>query len=76
MGHSERSYRLTQAGEEAWEGEDVAIPSDYRRLLWLITFHGHAGVIQGLLPHYARRRARRAGSRYVAELWLDLAVCP
>jgi CheY-like chemotaxis protein len=54
MGHSERSYRLTQAGEEAWEGEDVAIPSDYRRLLWLIAFHGHAGVIQGLLPHYAR----------------------
>ncbi|HEX6295739.1 MAG TPA: response regulator [Burkholderiales bacterium] len=32
----------------------MAIPGDYRRLLWLIAFHGHAGVIQGLLRHYAR----------------------
>ena len=54
MGHSERIYRLTRAGQEACEGEDVAIPADYRRLLWLIAFHGHAGVIQGLLRHYAR----------------------
>lgn len=30
------------------------MPADYRRLLWLIAFHGHAGVIQGLLRHYAR----------------------
>jgi CheY-like chemotaxis protein len=54
MAHSERSYRLTRAGQEACEGEDVAMPADYRRLLWLIAFHGHAGVIQGLLRHYAR----------------------
>ena len=54
MAQSERSYRLTRAGREAWEGEDVAVPADYRRLLWLMDFHGHAGVIQGLLRHYPR----------------------
>ncbi len=50
----QRSYRLTRAGREAWEGEDAAVPADYRRLLWLMDFHGHAGVIQGLLRHYPR----------------------
>ncbi len=54
MAQSERSYRLTRAGREAWESEDVAVPADYRRLLWLMDFHGHAGVIQGLLRHYPR----------------------
>ena len=51
---AERSYRLTRAGREAWEGEDIAVPADYRRLLWLMDFHGHAGVIQSLLRHYPR----------------------
>ena len=51
---AERSYRLTPAGREAWEGEDTAVPADYRRLLWLMDFHGHAGVIQSLLRHYPR----------------------
>lgn len=50
----ERTYRLTRAGREAWESEDTAVPADYRRLLWLMDFHGHAGVVQGLLRHYPR----------------------
>ena len=54
MAGKEQSYRLTRAGREAWEGEDAAVPADYRRLLWLMDFHGHAGVIQGLLRHYPR----------------------
>ena len=33
-------YRLTDAGRKAWESQDVAIPSDYRFILWLIDFHG------------------------------------
>ena len=53
MAQSE-SYRLTRAGREAWEGEDVAVPADYRRILWLMDFHGHTGVIEGLLRHYPR----------------------
>lgn len=54
MGQNERIYRLTRAGREAWEGEDTAVPADYRRILWLMDFHGHAGVLQGLLRHYPR----------------------
>ena len=54
MSQGGRSYRLTQAGREAWESEDTAVPADYRRLLWMMDFHGHAGVVQGLLRHYPR----------------------
>jgi len=54
MQQRETTYRLTRAGREAWESEDRAIPADYRRLLWLMDFHGHAGVVQGLLRHYPR----------------------
>jgi CheY-like chemotaxis protein len=54
MSDRERSYRLTRAGRDAWESEDVAVPADYRRILWMMDFHGHAGVIQGLLRHYPR----------------------
>jgi CheY-like chemotaxis protein len=61
MAENDRVYRLTQAGREAWEGEDVAVPSDYRRILWLLDFHGHAGVITELLRSYPR---------YVLDEWL------
>lgn len=54
MGQNERTFRLTRAGRAAWESEDTAVPADYRRILWLMDFHGHAGVIQGLLRHYPR----------------------
>ena len=32
---SDRIYRLTQAGRDAWETRDAAVPADYRRLLWM-----------------------------------------
>jgi CheY-like chemotaxis protein len=37
---AERKYRLTDAGRAAWEGEDTAVPADYRRLLWMMDVHG------------------------------------
>jgi two-component system, OmpR family, response regulator len=37
-----RIYRLTTAGREAWEGEDAAVPADYRRILWMMDLHGSA----------------------------------
>jgi len=54
MGDRERVYRLTQSGREAWESQDVAVPADYRRMLWLMDFHGHAGVIHDLLRQYPK----------------------
>lgn len=49
---SERIYRLTKAGRDAWETQDFAVPADYRRLLWLIDFHGHAGLLSKLVGSY------------------------
>jgi len=54
MAEMERVYQLTQAGREAWEKQDVAVPEDYRRILWLMDFHGHAGVVSDLLRRYPR----------------------
>ena len=54
MGDGERVYRLTQTGRDAWESQDVAVPADYRRMLWLMDFHGHAGVIRDLLCQYPK----------------------
>jgi CheY-like chemotaxis protein len=51
---SERVYRLTQAGRAAWESEDRAVPADYRRLLWLMDFHGHPGLVRELVRTYPR----------------------
>jgi CheY-like chemotaxis protein len=39
---AERIYRLTEAGREAWEREDAAVPADYRRILWMMDVHGGA----------------------------------
>ena len=33
-------YRVTDAGRIAWESKDVAVPSDYRFILWMMDFHG------------------------------------
>jgi CheY-like chemotaxis protein len=49
---SERIYRLTQAGRDAWESQDTAVPADYRRLLWIMDFHGHAGLLKKLVGSY------------------------
>ena len=46
----EPKYRLTDAGRAAWEGEDTAVPGDYRRLLWLMDVHG--SVTDGLAGLY------------------------
>ena len=54
MAEKDLVYRLTQHGREAWESQDVAVPADYRRMLWLMDFHGHAGVIRDLLRQYPR----------------------
>jgi len=51
---SERIYRLTSAGRKAWESEERAVPADYRRLLWLMDFHGHPGFIRELVSTYPR----------------------
>lgn len=37
-----RIYRLTEEGRKAWEGEDAAVPADYRRILWMMDLHGSA----------------------------------
>ena len=37
-----RIYRLTDQGRKAWEGEDAAVPADYRRILWMMDLHGSA----------------------------------
>ena len=50
----ERLYRLTQAGRDAWESQDSAVPADYRRILWLLDLHGQHGLIDGLVRHYQR----------------------
>lgn len=46
----ERKYRLTDTGRAAWEGEDPAVPADYRRLLWMMDVHG--GVAESLASLY------------------------
>lgn len=51
---SDRIFRLTPAGREAWERQDSAVPADYRRLLWLMDFHGHAGLLRELVRSYPR----------------------
>lgn len=35
------TYRITEAGRIAWESQDVAVPADYRFILWLIEFYGN-----------------------------------
>jgi CheY-like chemotaxis protein len=49
-----RTYRLTKSGRDAWENEDVAVPADYRRILWLIDFQGHAGLTSAMLKTVSR----------------------
>jgi PleD family two-component response regulator len=47
-------YRLTPAGRAAWESQDMAVPEDYRRILWLMDFHGQDGVLSELLRRYPK----------------------
>jgi CheY-like chemotaxis protein len=54
MGGKERIYRVTAAGRKAWENQDVAVPAEYRRMLWMMDFHGHASVIDDLVRRYPK----------------------
>ena len=45
-------YRLTEEGRRAWESQDVAIPAEYRRILWLIETEAHVDVVRGCLREY------------------------
>jgi len=47
-------YQLTPAGRQAWESQDTAVPEDYRRILWLMDFHGQDGVLGELLRRYPK----------------------
>jgi len=47
-------YQLTPAGRNAWESQDMAVPEDYRRILWLMDFHGQDGGLRELLRKYPR----------------------
>ena len=51
---NKRIYRLTEAGRDAWESQEAAVPADYRRLLWLMDFHGHTGLVGHLARSYPR----------------------
>lgn len=51
---SERIYRLTASGRDAWESQDVAVPADYRRLLWLMDFHGPDALMREMVSSYPR----------------------
>jgi CheY-like chemotaxis protein len=48
-----RIYARTAAGDEALASGDVAIPSDYRRILAVIETSTHTHVIRGRLRHFA-----------------------
>jgi CheY-like chemotaxis protein len=54
MSDQGRIYRVTAAGREAWEAQDTAVPTDYRRILWLMDFHGYGGVTKDLLRHFTK----------------------
>ena len=49
---AERIYRLTAAGRAAWEGQDAAVPADYRRILWMMDVQGQGGVADALSKLY------------------------
>jgi CheY-like chemotaxis protein len=49
---AERIYRLTAAGRDAWEGQDVAVPADYRRILWMMDVQGQGAFADALAKLY------------------------
>ena len=51
-------WSITTAGRGAWEHQDASIPSDYRRLLWLIDVQGDTLGIQELLRHHPEQLIR------------------
>lgn len=51
-------WGITPAGRQAWESEDAAIPSDYRKLLWMMDVQGDARAIHELLRAYPEQLVR------------------
>jgi len=51
-GPQDRIYSRTNSGDEALASDDVAIPSEYRRILRVIEGKTHSDVIRGRLRHY------------------------
>jgi CheY-like chemotaxis protein len=51
---ADRIYRLTPAGREAWEGQDTAVPADYRRILWMMDVQGDGGIVESFAKLYPR----------------------
>lgn|SRR5512135_108869 len=49
----DRIYSRTKSGDEALASDDVAIPSDYRRILRVIEGKTHLDVIRGRLRQFA-----------------------
>lgn len=48
----DRIYNRTASGDEALASDDVAIPSDFRRILAVIEGDTHSDVIRGRLRHF------------------------
>ncbi len=79
MSRRELVYRVTVTGRAAWESEDTAVPADYRRILWLMDFHGHGGVTKDLLRHYPKEMLddwleELAELRLIEELEADATI--
>src|SRR5688572_4144095 len=45
-------YRLTDAGRAAWEEQDIAVPTEYRRLLWMMDVQREGVVADKLTALY------------------------
>ena len=43
---------MIASGRQAWENQDPSVPEDYRRILWLMDFHGKEAVVGELLQRY------------------------
>jgi len=52
MTETERIYRLTSSGRHAWETQDLSVPEDYRRILWLMDLYGKDAVVGKILDRY------------------------
>jgi PleD family two-component response regulator len=52
MSNKERSFLVTAWGRQAWENQDLSVPEDFRRILWLMDFHSKEAVLGELLRRY------------------------
>jgi two-component system OmpR family response regulator len=51
-------WAITPSGRDAWKLTDSSIPSEYRRLLWMIDMQGDARGIHELLRHHPEQLLR------------------